>query len=352
MYLLTDYNYTLPQELIAQVPATRRDQSRLMLLERLGRKISHHCFADVVRFLHPGDLLVVNDTRVVQGRLTGTKETGGKVEALLLDYPGEIPKAGGNIVCECLVKASKPPRSGSKIHFTEGLKATVLKGSEGVYTIAFEFEGRFDAILESIGQVPLPPYIKRNGQGPVYCDDRQCYQTIYAKKKGAVAAPTAGLHFSPELLGDLTNKGIDVIAITLHVGYGTFLPVRLTDIREHKMHPETYELTDKAASTINQAKNEGRRVIAVGTTTVRVLEYAADISGRVRPGSGKCDLFIYPGFQFKVIDALITNFHLPQSTLLMMVSAFAERELILDAYDEAIRHTYRFYSYGDAMLIC
>jgi len=327
--------------------------------------------------------LVINDTRVVRGRLTGTKETGGRVEVLLLHYPGEIRKeqtiaysgttgressesmmvqgakksealpstSAGNLVFNCLAKASTPPRVGSKIDFAGGLRATVLGAAEGVYDIAFEFSGDFDALLDEIGQLPLPPYIKRNGQAPAACDDHQAYQTVYAEKNGAVAAPTAGLHFSRQLLDQLKDRGIEVVAITLHVGYETFLPVRVTDIRQHKIHPETYELTDGAASAINEARNAGRRIIAVGTTTVRALEYAADTTGRVRPGSGRCDLFIYPGFQYKVIHGLITNFHLPKSTLLMLVSAFAGRQFILDAYEEAIRRKYRFYSYGDAMLI-
>jgi S-adenosylmethionine:tRNA ribosyltransferase-isomerase len=205
--------------------------------------------------------------------------------------------------------------------------------------------------MESAGAVPLPPYIKRNGQGRPPCDDSQRYQTVYAQEKGAVAAPTAGLHFSPELLTRIVEMGVEVVPLTLHVGYGTFLPVRVKDIRDHKIHSETYALTARAASAINRAKEEGRRIIAVGTTSVRVLEYVADETGRVRPGSGKCDLFIFPGFEFKVVDGLITNFHLPKSTLLMLVSAFADRGFVLHAYRQAIRRTYRFYSYGDAMFI-
>lgn len=383
MYMLNDYDYTLPTELIAQVPVPHRDQAHLMLLERERQKISHHTFADLAGLLHPGDLLVVNNTRVIRGRLAGTKETGGKVEVLLLHYPGKIreeqivtslrapsgkplqqmmaraeknsearpSRSTGNLVFECLVKASKAPRAGSKIHFAGGLQATVLGAADGIYTMAFKFSGDFDALLDRIGQVPLPPYIKRNGHQPPDCDDGQAYQTVYAEKNGAVAAPTAGLHFSRQLLNQLNDRGIEVIAVTLHVGYGTFLPVRVTDIRQHKIHPETYELTNRAASAINEAKEAGRRIIAVGTTTVRALEYAADTTGCVRPGSGRCDLFIYPGFRYKVIHGLITNFHLPKSTLLMLVSAFAGRQFILDAYEEAIRRKYRFYSYGDAMLI-
>ena len=380
MYLLSDYDYPLPENLIAQEPASHRDQSRLMVLERRGKGISHHCFSDLIGLLHEGDLLVVNNTRVVQARLTGTKETGGRAEVLLLEYPGDMARGDpmgraslffhgkrqqregegepwrspgtADVVCQCLVKASKPPRPGSFIHFDRGLRAKVLWGADGVFDLTFQCEEEMDLVLEKIGKVPLPPYIKRNGGDLPSCDDSQSYQTVYAKKRGAVAAPTAGLHFSPGLIEGLVKKGIEVVELTLHVGYGTFLPVRVTDIREHKIHSEQYELTAGAASAVNQAKDENRRVIAVGTTSVRVLEHAAHEAGRVRAESGKCDLFIYPGFQFKVTDALITNFHLPKSTLLMLVSAFAGREFVLDAYQEAICQAYRFYSYGDAMFIC
>jgi S-adenosylmethionine:tRNA ribosyltransferase-isomerase len=324
-----------------------------MVLERKTRRISHRCFADIVRLVHPGDMLIVNNTRVVPGRLTGTKETGGEVEVLLLEYPQSMTGTQGtrNYTCQCLVKASKPPQPGSTIYFRGGLKAKVLGRAEGVHTVDFEFTGDFGAVLDGVGEIPLPPYIKRDGPESAPCDDRQCYQTVYALTDGAVAAPTAGLHFSRQLLRDLTKQGVEMVSITLHVGYGTFLPVRVTDIRQHKMHPEVYELTQRAASAINQAKDSGRRIIAVGTTTVRAVEYASDTAGRVRPGSGNCDLFIYPGFEFKVVDAMITNFHLPKSTLMMLVSTFAGRQFVLDAYEEAIRQEYRFYSYGDAMLI-
>jgi S-adenosylmethionine:tRNA ribosyltransferase-isomerase len=349
MYALSDYDYPLPEELIAQVPLSQRDQSRLLVLQRKGRKIEHCHFEDLLQRLLPGDLLVVNNTRVILGRLFGKKETGGKTEVLLLDYPGKNHKE--NVVCQCLVKASKPPRPGSTIHFDGGVKATVLQGGSGLYEMAFHFKGPFDAVLKNIGRVPLPPYIKRNGRDAVCVDDQKTYQTVYAKKNGAVAAPTAGLHFSQGLLDGLAAKGIGMVAITLHVGYGTFLPVRVSDIRKHAIHSETYELTAGAASAINEAKAESRRVIAVGTTSVRVLEFAAAKGAPVKPGSGQCDLFIYPGFDFKVIDGLITNFHLPQSTLLMLVSAFAGRKFILHAYEKAVSKKYRFYSYGDAMLI-
>jgi S-adenosylmethionine:tRNA ribosyltransferase-isomerase len=333
MYSLEDYNYSLPEELIAQAPVSSRDQSRLMVL-----------------------VLVVNNTRVVPARLTGTKETGGRVEALLLNYPGQAPesKRTGNLTCECLVKASKSPRPGSKLDFNGDLHAVhavVLGGAHGLYELEFRFEGDFDTLIERVGRIPLPPYIMRDGTNSAPCDDRVCYQTVYAEKKGAVAAPTAGLHFSDGLLKKLAKMDVEIVPITLHVGYGTFLPVRALDIRNHQIHPEAYELTEKTAAAINKAKDEGRRIIGVGTTTVRVLEFASDAAGHVRAGSGECDLFIYSGFEFRAIDALITNFHLPESTLLMLVAAFAGRDFILNAYQEAVRRKYRFYSYGDAMLI-
>ncbi len=352
MYLLSDYNYTLPEELIAQVPASPRDESRLMVLEKKWQRVSHYHFADIARLLFPGDLLVVNNTGVVPARLIGSKETGGRVEVLLQGGEGLGGGEGtGSFTCECLVKTSKRPRIGSKFHFDGGLQAIVLGGTDGLCELEFRFKGDFDRLLNRIGQIPLPPYIKRDESKPPPCDDRVCYQTVYAEKKGAVAAPTAGLHFSDELLDKLAEKGVEIVPITLHVGYGTFLPVRVLDVRKHRMYPEVYELTQEAARAINKAKDEGRRIVAVGTTTVRVLEFASGPDGRVRAGSGECDLFIYSGFEFRVIDALITNFHLPETTLLMLVAAVAGRDFILNAYQEAIRRRYRFYSYGDAMLM-
>ena len=353
MHLLNDYNYSLPPEIIAQAPASRRDESRLMVLEKKSRGISHYRFSDIARLLCPGDVLVVNDTSVIPARLIGSKETGGRVEVLLLDNPGQSAGSQdrGHLTCECLVKTSKRPGIGSKFHFNEGLQAVVLGRANGLCKLEFRFKGDFDTLLNKIGLVPLPPYIKRDKTKPSPCDDQACYQTVYAKKRGAVAAPTAGLHFSRELLNDLAEKGVEIVPITLHVGYGTFLPVRVMDIRKHRMHPEVYDLTLSAAKAINKARDEGRRIIAVGTTAVRVLEFASDPGGRVLAGSGECDLFIHSGFRFRVIDALITNFHLPETTLLMLVAAFAGREFILNAYQAAIRRKYRFYSYGDAMLI-
>ncbi|MCK4729543.1 MAG: tRNA preQ1(34) S-adenosylmethionine ribosyltransferase-isomerase QueA, partial [Desulfobacterales bacterium] len=376
MYSLNDYNYTLPSDLIAQVPASPRDESRLMVLERRRQRVSHCRFADIARLLFPGDLLVVNNTCVVPARLIGSKETGGRVEVLLQARParpgatetgechgeknpvwarGRGEQGGGegtgNFTCECLVKTSKRPRVGSKFHFNGDLQATVLGWADGLYKLEFRFKEDFDSLLDRIGQIPLPPYIRRDETNPPPCDDRVCYQTVYAERKGAVAAPTAGLHFSGELLNELAEKGVEIVPITLHVGYGSFLPVRVQDVREHRIHPEVYDLTQETARAINKAKDEGRRIISVGTTTVRVLEFASDAGGRVRAGSGECDLFIYAGFEFRVIDALITNFHLPKTTLLMLVAQFAGRDFILNAYQEAIHRRYRFYSYGDAMLI-
>jgi len=366
MYRLSDYDYVLPAERIAQVPASCRDRSRLMVLERKPGRVGHHLFSDLVDLLLPGDLLVINDTRVVPGRLYGRKETGGKIEILLVDYPGNVVDATGlpgerqrgdlhgrqAVICTCLTKASKPPRQGSKIFFPAGLTGTVIDGGQGVYTMAFHCSDGFDEALESVGEIPLPPYIRRNRNASAACNDREAYQTVYAQKKGAVAAPTAGLHFSPTILTCLERKGVRIVPLTLHVGYGTFLPVRVSDIRQHKMHSEWYELTASTASAVNDAKAEGRRVVAVGTTVVRVLEHRVDNDGRVRAGTGSCNLFIYPGFRFRVIDAMITNFHLPESTLLMLVCAFAGREFVLKAYREAVDEQYRFFSYGDATFIC
>lgn len=358
MYSLEDYAYPLPEELIAQTPLSSRDTSRLMVLDKARRHIGHHRFTDIVDFLHTGDCLVINDTRVVRARLKGKKETGGKIEAFILDYPGNDaeknpvgPSAGSGPVCKCLIRSSKAPRPASRIDFSEGVSATVIEGGEGVYRLAFDAAGDFAQVLENIGEVPLPPYIKRNPSSPEARRDREAYQTVYARRDGAVAAPTAGLHFSKEVLRALADKGVDIVAITLHVGYGTFLPVRVSDIRDHTMHAEWYDIPGRSADAINDARARGGRVVAVGTTSVRSLEYAAGAAGRVRAGTGRCDLFIYPGYRFKVVDALITNFHLPKSTLLMLVSAFAGREFILRAYGEAVDRKYRFYSYGDGMFI-
>jgi S-adenosylmethionine:tRNA ribosyltransferase-isomerase len=346
VYSLCDYDYELPPERIAQTPAGRRDRSRLLRLERGSGTVSHHRFEEVARLLRPGDLLVVNDTAVIPARLTGRKPSGGKVEVFLLDYTGGV-RQGGRFACDCLVKASKPVRNGSLIHFGEGWSGRVTGKAEGVCRIEFSGPADIDALLDRLGHVPLPPYIRRGDQPA----DRTSYQTVYAAVRGAVAAPTAGLHFTPRLLAEIRAQGVGVAAVTLHVGYGTFAPVRAADIRSHRIHSERYRIGPEAAAAVNAAREEGRRVVAVGTTAVRTLEHAAGPLGRVQEGEGWCDLFIYPGYRFKTVGAMLTNFHLPQSTLLMLVAAFAGRETILAAYREAIAAGYRFYSYGDAMLI-
>ncbi|MBW2041037.1 MAG: tRNA preQ1(34) S-adenosylmethionine ribosyltransferase-isomerase QueA [Deltaproteobacteria bacterium] len=352
MFRLSDYAYSLPEECIALRPVPRRDRSRLLLLNRQSGKAAHYFFSDLPDLLRSDDLIVINNTKVIPGRLFGKKATGGKVEVLLLDLPAVLDKSGekGLIVCECLVKSAKRPKKGTRLFFHDHLEGEVTGGQNGCYTVAFSFDGDFMGLLHRLGCIPLPPYIRRTSGVPTP-EDAKAYQTVYASSEGAVAAPTAGLHFTPELLTTLKERGITLVEITLHVGYGTFLPVRKTDIREHRMHPETYAVSKEAAEAIRAAKTRGSRIVAVGTTCVRTLEFASDETGRIESVSGRCDLFIYPGYRFKVIDGLITNFHLPRSTLLMLVSAFAGRERILNAYREAIRMGYRFYSFGDAMLI-
>ena len=353
MYSLNDYKYHLPADLIAQHPVDQRDRSNLLCLKRETGKISHHRFSQIGDFLQPGDVLVINNTAVIPARLEGRKATGGKVEVLISDYIGGLKsiKQSGDFVCRCMVKASKRPAPGMLLYFAEDLKAEVLGACNGTHTLKFSTSGDFEKVLERIGKVPLPPYIKRNSGDLNPCDDRSSYQTVYASHKGAIAAPTAGLHFTEKLLNQLKADGIQIAALTLHVGYGTFLPVRTDDIRQHSIHSETYAISEKASEIINSARAGAKRVVAVGTTCVRTLEYASDAKGNVAAGSGCCDLYIYPGYEFKTVDAMITNFHLPQSTLLMLVSAFAGRYNVLNAYQEAIDRNYRFYSYGDAMLI-
>jgi len=353
MYSLSDYNYYLPADLIAQHPVDQRDRSNLLRLNRLTGGLSHHCFDEIGDFFQPGDVLVINDTAVVPARLEGRKDTGGKVEVLIADYRGGLKsvRETGDFVCQCLVKASKRPAAGMRLYFEEDLKAEVIDSGDGTQTLKFSAGDDVEKVLDRVGKVPLPPYIKRNGGNVHSCDDRSSYQTVYASHKGAVAAPTAGLHFTQELLDKLGAKGIAIAPLTLHVGFGTFMPVRSDDIRKHPIHSEHFTVSDESADIINSARAGDKKVIAVGTTCVRTLEYASDGIGQVAAGSGCCDLFIYPGYAFKTVDAMITNFHLPQSTLLMLVSAFAGRQNVLDAYREAINRKYRFYSYGDAMLI-
>ena len=353
MYALTDYHYDLPERLIAQHPAPERDLSRLFVLDRFTCRHSHLLFMDVVGFLEPGDVLVVNNTRVIPGRLYGRKPTGGRIEALVLNHhPLDTNSPAGIRMDEAtaLVKASKPCRVGMRLEFGN-MAAEVIHVDGGMVTFRTETTTGLADVLEQSGRMPLPPYIHRRPDDNEESADRESYQTVYASSEGAVAAPTAGLHFTPALLERIRNLWVDIVEITLHVGYGTFLPVRVDDIREHRMHDETFIIGDEAAERINQAKADGRRVIAVGTTSVRSLEYAARNTGHIVAGAGACDLYIYPGFEFRVVDAMITNFHLPESTLIMLVSAFAGREKVLNAYAEAVRREYRFYSYGDAMLI-
>ena len=352
MHQLDDYHYQLPEGLIAQTPAPNREGSRLLHLRRTDGFLSHRRFPEIVDLLHPSDLLVVNDTQVIPCRLYGRKETGGKVELLILDYGQDDGRGrdSGNPVHRCLIKASKQAGPGTRILLDEGGVAQVQDVCDGVYTLLFSVPEPFDRYLDRIGRTPLPPYISREALDPDG-PDRRRYQTVYACRRGAIAAPTAGLHFSAAILSRIREIGVTVTALTLHVGYGTFVPVRVDDIRQHRMHAEWFSISAETARLVNQAKFEGRRVVAVGTTSVRTLEYAARSSGVVVPGSGRCDLFIYPGHAFTIVDAMLTNFHLPRSTLLMLVSAFAGRDTVLRTYETAVNERYRFFSYGDAMFI-
>lgn len=337
----SDFYFDLPEELIAQDPLEDRSSSRLLVLDKETGETSHHIFKEVINFLNPGDCLVLNNTKVIPARLIGHKEdTGAAIEVLLL-------KRKENDIWETLVKPGKKCKPGTKIVFGEGLlHATVLETVEdGNRLIQFSYEGIFEEILDKLGEMPLPPYITHKLQ------DKNRYQTVYAKYEGSAAAPTAGLHFTKELLQQIEEKGIDIAYVTLHVGLGTFRPVKVDNILEHHMHSEFYQVTKEAADKINKAKKEGHRVVCVGTTSCRTVESAADENGMVKEGCDNTEIFIYPGYKFKVLDALITNFHLPESTLVMLVSALAGREHILNAYEEAIREKYRFFSFGDAMLI-
>ena len=362
MYNLSDYSYNLPDSLIAQTPCEHRSLSRLMHLDRRSHGINHRRFLDIADLLRPGDLLVVNDTRVVPARLLGHKHTGGRVEVLIIDYAAGMKHLAdtGLFQCDCLIRASRRPGPGTVLELGRDITATVIEHRDRISVVSFEGGNDFLFRLKKAGKMPLPPYIKRDqdpGQGegaPAQMDeykDRQDYQTVYATAEGAVAAPTAGLHFTNDLLATLSEKGVEVARITLHVGYGTFVPVRVKDIRDHQIHSEYFIVDEQTAEKINRARGDGRRVIAVGTTSVRTLEFCTDACGRISAGQGRCDLFIYPGYRFKCVDAMITNFHLPESTLLMLISAFYDRERILDAYKAAVAEKYRFFSYGDAMFI-
>lgn len=336
-----DFYYDLPEELIAQDPLEDRSGSRLMVLDKNTGKVEHKVFRDILSYLKPGDCLVINNTRVIPARLYGVKEgTEAKIEILLL-------KRKENDIWETLVKPGKKCKPGTKIIFGEGLLIGEIIDvvEEGNRLIRFHYEGIFEEILDRLGQMPLPPYITHQ------LSDKNRYQTVYAKYDGSAAAPTAGLHFTPELLQQVQDLGVKIAEVTLHVGLGTFRPVKETDVLKHHMHSEFYQITQEEADKINRAKREGNRVIAVGTTSTRTLESAADEQGFLKETSGWTEIFIYPGYRFKVIDSLITNFHLPESTLVMLVSALAGREQVLHAYEIAVQERYRFFSFGDAMLI-
>lgn len=338
---LTDFYYDLPQELIAQDPLEKRSDSRLMVVGREDGDITHKHFYDMIDYLNKGDCLVINDTKVIPARLMGVKEdTGASIEVLLLKRKEEK-------VWETLVKPGKKARVGARISFGEGLLTGEVVDivEEGNRLIRFEYEGIWEEILDKLGQMPLPPYITHR------LKDKNRYQTVYARKEGSAAAPTAGLHFTNELLEQLREKGVEIAYVTLHVGLGTFRPVKVDNILEHHMHSEFYVVEEEEAAKINTAKTQGKQIIAVGTTSTRTLESVADDHGMIRAGSGWTDIFIYPGYRFKAVDSLITNFHLPESTLLMLVSAFSTREKMLHAYEVAVREQYRFFSFGDAMFI-
>lgn len=338
----SDFYFELPEELIAQDPLEDRSASRLLVLDKETGRTQHHVFKEVIDYLRPGDCLVLNNTKVLPARLMGVKaDTGAAIEVLLL-------KRKEKDVWETLVKPGKKAKPGTRLVFGDGsLQAEVLEiVEEGNRLIQFTYEGIFEQILDRLGEMPLPPYITHK------LEDKNRYQTVYAKYEGSAAAPTAGLHFTDELLNKIVEKGVETAYVTLHVGLGTFRPVKAENLSQHHMHSEYYEVTKEAADKMNHAKASGGRIICVGTTSCRTVESAADENGVVQPGCGNTEIFIYPGYQFKVLDCLITNFHLPESTLVMLVSALAGREQVLAAYQEAIEERYRFFSFGDAMFIC
>ena len=338
---VSDFNYELPESLIAQHPYDKRDEARLMVLDKINENIEHKVFKDVIDYLNPGDCLVINNTKVIPARLYGKKDTGANVEFLLLK------RLDGDI-WESIVRPGSKLKTGAKVIFGDGLlKATVLEVLEnGNRKVEFEYSGIFNEILDQIGLMPLPPYITEATR-----EDNEKYQTVYAKHDGSAAAPTAGLHFTEELLQKIKEKGIEVANVTLHVGIGTFRPVKVEIVEEHEMHSEHYYIKKEDAEKINKAKQNGNRVIAVGTTSCRVLESVADDNGIVKEMEGDTSIFIYPGYKFKCIDSLITNFHLPESTLIMLVSSLAGKDFIMRAYEEAVNEKYKFFSFGDAMII-
>lgn len=338
---VSDFDFYLPEELIAQVPLENRDESRLMVIDKHTGELEHRKFKDIINYLNPGDCLVLNDTRVIPARLIGEKEdTHAKIEFLLLKRIDENR-------WETLVKPGRKLKEGSRVSFGKGELVGEIQEikSNGNRIVKFEYEGIFETVLDRLGQMPLPPYIKEK------LEDRERYQTVYSKASGSAAAPTAGLHFTNKLLEDIKAKGINIVFLTLHVGLGTFRPVKVENIEEHDMHSEYYELSEEGAKLINKTKESGGRVIAVGTTSCRTLETIGDSNGFVKEQNGWTDIFIYPGYKFKIVDALITNFHLPESTLIMLVSALSSRENIMRAYKNAVDNKYRFFSFGDAMFL-
>ena len=340
---LHDFYYDLPEELIAQDPLADRSSSKLMVLDKNTGRTEHRIFKDIIEYLNPGDCLVINDTKVIPARLIGEKEgTGAAIEVLLLKRKEDMANTW-----EVLVKPGKKARPGTRISFGDGkLVGEIIDiVEEGDRLIQFSFDGIFEEILDELGQMPLPPYITHK------LEDKNRYQTVYAKHEGSAAAPTAGLHFTNELLAEIEAKGVKIARVTLHVGLGTFRPVKVENILDHHMHSEYYEVSEEAADTINSVRQSGGRIIAVGTTSTRTLESVADTHGCIKPCRGWTDIFIYPGYEFKAIDCLITNFHLPESTLIMLVSALAGKDNVMAAYREAVENSYRFFSFGDAMFI-
>jgi S-adenosylmethionine:tRNA ribosyltransferase-isomerase len=341
--LITDFDFELPDELIAQEPLPNREKSRMLVVARGSNSYTDEHFYNFPRFLKKGDVLVLNNTKVFPARLFGTSETGAKIELFLV-------RETENRVWETLARPARRLKTGKKINFGENLAAEVLeKTGEGRVFVKFETDGDFDELLERVGKTPLPPYIKRGEDD--FDQDRERYQTVFAKEKGAIAAPTAGLHFTPQILEEIKDSGVRLAEITLHVGYGTFEPVRVNDLSEHRVLPENYEISAAAAETLNQAKKENRRIVAIGTTTTRTLETAVSRHGKFVAEKTAADLTITPGYKFKAIDGLLTNFHLPQSSLLVLVSTFGGYKLIMESYQHAVSEKYRFYSYGDCMFI-
>lgn len=339
---VTDFDYDLPEELIAQHPYDKRDEARLMVLHRDTKTIEHKVFKDIIDYLEPGDCLVINDTKVIPARLYGKKETGANVEFLLL-------KRIENDDWEAMVRPGNKLKAGAKVTFGDGLlNAEVLETLPGGNRrVRFTYEGIFNEILDQIGLMPLPPYIKENIK-----EENEKYQTVYAKYEGSAAAPTAGLHFTEELLEKIKAKGVEIAKVTLHVGIGTFRPVKVENVEEHQMHSEHFIVKQEEADKINRARENGHRIIAVGTTSCRVLESVSDENGKMKAIETDTSIFIYPGYKFKCVDCLVTNFHLPQSTLIMLVSTLAGKEFIMEAYNEAVKDKYKFFSFGDAMFIC